>query len=116
MRDRQLTQRLISVLVLALFLMFQAGTHAFVHLHTVDGVTVAHSHPYKGTAHTHTAAQIESIASVSEITTDEQGYTAPDFAPLLTSSLVISGHTVSAGHTPAVGRESLPSPPVAEMI
>ncbi|MDO4320762.1 MAG: hypothetical protein Q4C34_09325 [Bacteroidales bacterium] len=116
MRDRQLTQRLISALVLTLFLMFQAGTHAFMHLHTVDGVTVAHSHPYKETAHTHTAAQIESIASVSNITTDEPGSLAPDLHPPLTWGIVRCGYTITAGHPLLPGRESLPAPPVVEMI
>lgn len=116
MKGRQLTQRLISALVLALFMMFQAGTHAFMHLHTIDGVTVAHSHPYTGASHTHTAQQMLSLAAASHFVSGEPAYCSPDFSPARTVRLLYTACTTCSGHTAAPGMESLPSPPVACMI
>lgn len=116
MRDRQLTRRLLAAFMLILFLAFYAGTHYFAHAHVVDGVTIVHSHPSKSPAHSHSDVQIMSIAAVSAVTTDE-----PDYQPCVEScpqsvTLIKSTYVISAGHMPSPGIESLPSPPVYEMI
>ena len=45
---------LLSFLLLTLFVTYQVSITMFTHVHYVNGVMIAHSHPYKGT-HSHTA-------------------------------------------------------------
>ena len=52
---------LLSFLLLTLFVTYQVSITMFTHVHYVNGVMIAHSHPYKGT-HSHTASNIIVIA------------------------------------------------------
>ena len=52
---------LLSFLLLTLFVTYQVSITMFTHVHDVNGVMIAHSHPYKGT-HSHTASNIIVIA------------------------------------------------------
>lgn len=58
------------LLLLALFLAYQAGVMMFSHTHYINGVMIVHSHPSKDT-HTHTEGQIISIAQVTSFVTTE---------------------------------------------
>ena len=55
----------LSLFLLVLFVVFKAGTTMFVHVHTIDGVKIVHSHPYSGNNHSHSSSQIHSIAFAS---------------------------------------------------
>ena len=62
---------LISALLLMLFLSYQAGFSLFTHTHTIDGVRIVHSHPYAGSNHIHTDAQIFAISHLSTFVGEE---------------------------------------------
>ena len=48
---------LLSFLLLTLFVTYQVSITMFTHVHYVNGVMIAHSHPYKGT-HSHTEVDV----------------------------------------------------------
>ena len=52
---------LLSFLLLTLFVTYQVSITMFTHVHCVNGVMIARSHPYKGTR-SHTASDIFVIA------------------------------------------------------
>lgn len=54
-----------TLLLLALFVSYQAGVTLFVHTHVVDGVAVAHSHPFSSSNHSHSSLQIVAIGQLS---------------------------------------------------
>lgn len=62
------------LLLLVLFLAYQAGVMMFSHTHYINGVMIVHSHPSKDT-HTHTEGQIISIAQVASFITTEPSLT-----------------------------------------
>lgn len=111
MKGKDLSFRLISTIVLCLFLFFQTATHFFVHPHRVDGVTVVHSHPFKSAAHTHTAQQIVSLAQAECLIADECPSYAPIKAPARICVPIDVPRSCTHGYVPMVGRESLPAPP-----
>ena len=59
-----------SLLLLVLFLAYQAGGMMFSHIHYINGVMIVHSHPSKD-SHTHTEGQIISIAQTASFVTTE---------------------------------------------
>jgi len=72
-------QKIINILLLAIFLCYFASVTLFYHCHTIDGVTIVHSHFYishsdgqgntDNTAnHKHSAAEISLIAQLSIFT------------------------------------------------
>ena len=52
---------LLSFLLLTLFVTYQVSITMFTHVHYVNGVMIAHSHPYKGT-HSHSTSNFVVIA------------------------------------------------------
>ena len=71
--------KIINTILLAIFLCYFASVTLFYHCHTIDGVTIVHSHFYSshtdgkgntdGTAnHQHSAAEISLIAQLSIFT------------------------------------------------
>ena len=58
---------LLSTFLLSLFLTHLAATTLFSHDHVVDGVKIAHSHPYSSNQHTHTDGQFITIALLSSV-------------------------------------------------
>lgn len=54
-----------TLLLLALFMSYQASVTLFVHTHVVDGVAVAHSHPFTSSNHSHSSLQIVAIGQLS---------------------------------------------------
>lgn len=50
-------KELIPLLLLGLYLSYQAGITMFTHVHCVNGVVVVHSHPSKSKKHSHTTGQ-----------------------------------------------------------
>ena len=57
---------LIPLLLLTLFVTYQASITLFAHIHYVNGVMIVHSHPSSDSEHTHTESQILTLAQVSE--------------------------------------------------
>ena len=68
---RKKTYRLISLLLLTLFVSYRVGIFSFTHLHIVNGVIIAHSHPYSNKSHSHTTAEFITIAQLSTIQATE---------------------------------------------
>ena len=56
----------IPLMLLTLFLAYQASITMFAHVHYVNGVMIVHSHPATDSEHTHTQSQILTLAQVSE--------------------------------------------------
>ena len=56
----------IPLMLLTLFLAYQASITMFAHVHYVNGVMLVHSHPATDSEHTHTQSQILTLAQVSE--------------------------------------------------
>ena len=56
----------IPLMLLTLFLAYQASITMFAHVHYVNGVMIVHSHPSADSEHTHTQSQILTLAQVSE--------------------------------------------------
>ena len=56
----------IPLLLLTLFVTYQASITMFAHVHYINGVMIVHSHPSADNEHTHTVSQILTLAQVSE--------------------------------------------------
>ena len=56
----------IPLMLLTLFLAYQASITMFAHVHYINGVMIVHSHPSADSEHTHTQSQILTLAQVSE--------------------------------------------------
>lgn len=71
MNKNRRRSRIISALLLTLFVGYVANTTLFVHSHIIDGRLITHSHPYRGTAdnpgHGHSQAQSQTIAQLSQL-------------------------------------------------
>ncbi len=62
---------IMSLCLLILYMVFQAGTSVFPHTHIVDGEKMVHSHPYSSANHTHTEDQVAAIELLSNVQTLE---------------------------------------------
>ncbi|MBQ4344626.1 MAG: hypothetical protein IJC40_01820 [Muribaculaceae bacterium] len=71
MEHRTRRHIVISLLMFALFVSYQAGITLFVHSHNVGGSIVAHSHPYSGGSHTHSGAEYVAIHNLSSFQSGE---------------------------------------------
>ena len=74
----------IPLMLLTLFLAYQASITMFAHVHYVNGVMIVHSHPAADSEHTHTQSQILTLAQVSE-----WAGTEPAFVTLAEVSLAV---------------------------
>lgn len=74
----------IPLMLLTLFLAYQASITMFAHVHYVNGVMIVHSHPSTDSEHTHTQSQILTLAQVSE-----WAGTEPVFVTLAEVSLAV---------------------------
>ena len=102
---------LLSFLLLTLFVTYQVSITMFTHVHYVNGVMIAHSHPYKGT-HSHTASNIIVIAhfaSFYSLEVDVHYDFTPERPILFTGEYTGDGRNTSAGDFSAgpSGRVSL---------
>ncbi len=61
------TYRLISFLLLTLFVSYRVSIFAFTHVHVVNGAIIAHSHPYSNKSHSHSTNEFITIALLSAI-------------------------------------------------
>ena len=61
---RRVKRVLSSLLLLTLFIVYQVSITMFTHVHYVNGVMIAHSHPSHG-KHTHTKTEIVVIDRLS---------------------------------------------------
>ena len=74
----------IPIMLLTLFVAYQASITMFAHVHYINGVTIVHSHPSADNDHTHTDGQLLTLAHVSEWTGVE-----PTFGTLSEVSLSV---------------------------
>jgi hypothetical protein len=88
---------IISLCLLALFISYLVSITFFVHTHIINGQTITHSHPYQGTpdnpGHEHSAAQIQTIAQLSQLLTS--GVLTIAFACFLTGKKVLRNLSIS---------------------
>jgi len=56
----------IPLLLLTLFVAYQASITMFAHMHYINGVMIVHSHPSTDNEHTHTEGQVLTLALVSD--------------------------------------------------
>ncbi len=103
--------RYVSMVVLAFFLSFCAGSTMFMHRHTVGGVTIAHSHPFAASSHTHSAQAVISFAQATQLISEEAVADNILNSPYLTYTTILRLPATPQGHINAIGRESLPAPP-----
>ncbi len=61
----------LSLCLLVLYVMFQAGISVFPHEHILNGEKLVHSHPYSNANHSHTSDQAVTIARLSSVQTLE---------------------------------------------
>lgn len=61
-----------SFLLVMLFASYQACCTLFSHTHTVNGVTLVHSHPYSNAEHTHTNGQMLTLSQITQFVSIEQ--------------------------------------------
>ncbi len=61
----------VSLCLLVLYVVFQAGISVFPHEHILNGEKLVHSHPYSNANHSHTADQAVTIARLSSVQTLE---------------------------------------------
>lgn len=81
---RRVKKVLSSLLLLALFTVYQAGVTMFTHIHYVNGVMIVHSHPNRG-KHAHTKSEvivIDRLASFHSLEADPPIHIEP-MCPLL---------------------------------
>ncbi len=62
---------LVSLCLLVLYVVFQAGITVFPHEHILNGEKFVHSHPYSNANHSHTSDQVLTIARLSSVQTLE---------------------------------------------
>ena len=74
----------IPLLLLTLFVAYQASITMFAHVHYINGVTIVHSHPSADNDHPHADGKLMTLAHVSEWTGVE-----PDFVTLSEVSLSV---------------------------
>ena len=72
----------IPLLLLTLFVAYQASITMFAHVHYINGVTIVHSHPSADNDHTHTDGQLLTLALVSEWTGVEPTFVTLSEVPL----------------------------------
>lgn len=75
----------LPLLLLTLFITYQASITMFAHAHIVNGVMIVHSHPSSDLHHTHTVGQVITIAHLSTLQTleAEGAIEMPVFRPVL---------------------------------
>lgn len=64
----------IPLMLLTMFVTYQVSITMFAHVHYVNGVMIVHSHPSADQEHTHSEAQILTLAQMSEWTGTEPGF------------------------------------------
>ena len=68
MQQVKFTKRIfLPFFLLALFTVYQVSTVMFTHVHYVNGVMVAHSHPFTQKSHTHSTAQLIVLCHLSSV-------------------------------------------------
>lgn len=56
----------IGIILLAVFAFFHCGNSVFMHTHSVNGLTIVHSHPYHPySQHSHTQHALDTIAALN---------------------------------------------------
>lgn len=66
----------IPLMLLALFVTYQASITMFSHIHYVNGVMIVHSHPSSDNEHTHSEGYVLTLAHVSHWASVEPVFTA----------------------------------------
>ena len=78
----------IPIMLLTLFVAYQASITMFAHVHYFNGVTIVHSHPSADNDHTHTDGQLLTLAHVAEWTGVEPAFvTLSEVSPSVFDSI-----------------------------
>lgn len=105
----------IRYFLLILFLHYTAGISLFTHYHVVNGISIAHSHPYnKAVKHTHTAVEFELIQMLNHFVSTD--YSLPVFVLTFLAAFTIirsSKRVTGIFSKPYYGLVGLRAPPVA---
>ena len=105
----------IRYFLLILFLQYTAGISLFTHYHVVNGISIAHSHPYNKTVkHTHTAVEFELIQMLNHFVSTD--YILPVFTLVFIAAftVIVSQKRILRTFTkPYHGLVGLRAPPVA---
>ena len=84
----------IPLMLLTLFLAYQASITMFAHVHYVNGVMLVHSHPSADSQHTHTEGQILTLAQVSHwVGSEPVGIELADLIPTVSCTLLCNAET-----------------------
>lgn len=76
----------ISIILLSLFTFYQISTMMFIHVHYVNGVRIAHSHPFSA-HHTHSSSELLTLDKLAHYNTLEAlsfNYITSDIIPYYT--------------------------------
>ena len=96
--------------LLMLFVAYQVSITAFTHVHYVNGVLIAHSHPFHG-AHSHSKAALLVIARLDSFHALEVEEPLPVHVERTLLVVLEVSPTISACCDRAVGMHALRSPP-----
>lgn len=108
--------RLLSQLLLAIFVAYFCNITLFTHSHVIDGVTIVHSH-FRGSGHTdsdsaqHTQYQLRTLSQLSHVDCDSQPNNALVLKPNWHIFDVINAKTAAGFVAGLVNTSSLRAPP-----
>jgi len=104
-------KKILSVVLVGLYLSFYASTHFFYHTHQYTWGTVTHSHPYTQGTHTHSAHALQLINNLTNMLFTG-GVSAVCSMVLWVSTILFS--STETGHAPSllIGSNQLRAPPV----
>lgn len=104
----------LCILMLTAFMSFWAGINLFGHIHTINGTTIAHSHPFKNNGeHNHSNNAFFTILSLSNFSTDDvmsSNYLPNFIAPYI--SEITFNYSDILKDKPLTGFINLRAPPV----
>lgn len=112
--DKERRRRHIAALLLLIFAAFACGNTLCVHSHVnADGGVVTHSHPYlPSSGHSHSAAQLLTLAAVNAIGFESADGVAGIMAPQQLCTTVHAVAAPAAKCAAGLDTRSLRAPPV----
>lgn len=102
------------IVILMAFISYWASINLFGHIHTINGTTITHSHPFKSNGdHNHSNNALFTILSLSNFSTDDviSHNSLLNFVAQFVSEIVFN-HSDTLNDEPSIGFISLRAPPV----
>ncbi len=102
------------IVMLMAFISYWASINLFGHIHTINGTTITHSHPFKSNGdHNHSNNALFTILSLSNFSTDDviSHNSLLNFVAPFVSEIVFN-HSDILNDEPSTGFISLRAPPV----